>query len=85
MARRIAAAAGERLLLLVPPGAPLPEGREAGVTHQHIRAPTGPAILEGLGTTAESLLVLPRATPAAQDDETAPRLAVLRRVPVLVR
>ncbi len=85
MARRIAAAAGERLVLLEPPGVPHPAGREAGVMRRRVRALTSAAILEGLGGIAESLLVLPRAAVAAQDEEAAPRLAVLRRVPVLVR
>lgn len=89
LALRLAQAAGERLLLLEPPGvsgAAMEDsaGRAAvAVTRRRIGGTGAGAILEGLGAAQESLLVLAR--DAAQAGDGPPRIAAQRRIPVLVR
>jgi hypothetical protein len=89
MALRLARAAGETLLVLEPPGisgdATAEQAGRAAValTRRRIGGTGAAAILEGLGTTRESLLVLARDSARAGDGP--PRIAAQRRVPVLVR
>ncbi|MBR0683722.1 hypothetical protein GXW74_24810 [Roseomonas eburnea] len=96
LALRLAAASGEDLLLLQPPGAGL--SAEAAAERAHasglgevrvkarpLRALSAGAIAEGLGTARERLLVLAREVAAAFGGDGAPRLAAQRHAPVLVR
>jgi hypothetical protein len=96
LALRLAAAAGEGLLLLQPPGtgvspeAAAERARAGGLGE--VRVETRPlrdlserAVEEGLGPARERLVVLARNTARAMDGDSAPRLAARRRVPVLVR
>ncbi|MBR0673820.1 hypothetical protein [Neoroseomonas soli] len=96
LALRLAAAAGEGLLLLRPPGPgvsveeAVERARAVGlgevrVATRPLRALTARGIEEGLGSVEERLVVLAREAAITFDHDGAPRLAAQRRVPVLVR
>lgn len=91
IALRVAAAQGEALVLLEPPGASGAAMEERarhasiGVSRRRIRAQDAGAIAAALRPAEESLLVLGRDAVAALAADEAPRLAALRHVPVLLR
>ncbi len=94
VAARIAVAAGERLLLLVhgPPElgkAAVEHARSAGlrsrrVTTRDLRGVTPEDVLQGLGASAERLVVLARGACGADDAAISAHIAASRGVPVLV-
>jgi hypothetical protein len=94
IAARIAAAAGESLLLLVfgAPGlakAAVEKAREAGLPPRRIAARSidGVApedVLQGLGTSGERLVVLARGACGADNAAVSSHIAASRGVPVLV-
>lgn len=91
VALRVAAAQGTGLVVLEPPGvsgaALEARARRAAimVSRRPIRALGAGAIAAALRPAEESLLVLARGAAAALAEDEAPRLAALRRVPVLLR
>jgi hypothetical protein len=94
IAARIAAAAGEDLLLLVagPPALArhaTQQARDAGrppqrIVVRHVAAVTPEHVLEALGTATERLLVLARGACGADDAAVSAQIASVRGVPVLV-
>jgi hypothetical protein len=94
IAARIAAAAGEPLLLLLwgAPGlaqAAVQQARSAGLPQQRIvsRDISGvapPDVLEGLGSSRERLVVLARGACGADNAAISSHIAAVRGVPVLV-
>lgn len=95
LALRLAAAAGEDLILLQPPGAAqradalAERARARGlgpvrVRARPLRALASGAVADSLGPARERMVVLAREAAEAFDDDGAPRLAAVRRVPVLI-
>jgi hypothetical protein len=94
IAARIAAAAGEPLLLLVWGSSELAStatetARAAGlpqhrVTTRRIRGVTPEDVVQGLGTSGERLVVLARGVCGADDAAVSAHIAASRGVPVLV-